>query len=658
MKTNLVLIRHGQSLWNKINQFTGLTDILLSEKGIQEATDAADTLCKENLFIDIAYTSSLSRAITTCNLIMEKQHQTYWANKYSEDAVYHPNDSSENKIKKKPVYKSDALNERDYGELTGKNKTEVAEKYGKESVHRWRRGFYECPPGGENLEDVCKRVSKYFHEEIKDNLENKNILIAAHGNSLRALLVVLGLFDEKTIEKVEIPTGKPLVITFEYGEMTDCKYFCPIHFSGRQILDSRGNPTVEVDVLQNDKLLARESAPSGASTGTNEARELRDDGDVYNGKGVLIAVNNVEKFSKFNFLKESDITDLTKFDKELCRFDGTVLKENMGGNATTALSFAAAAGGAKLEDKELFQHFRNLYFSDGEKYKFNTLTYNLPTPMVNILNGGKHAGGKLKIQEFMIMPRDDISFHEKLHNVNLVYHKLGKLLIEKYGVSAKNLGDEGGFAPQLTTPEEAINIIEMAITEVNLVPGKDIFLALDCAASEYYHKDKQRYEITEGVFLDRYQLCNYYKDLFTEYPALKSIEDPFDEYDYEAWELFMTEIIHKLPNPIMVVGDDLFTTNSETVKKGITNNWANSLLLKVNQIGTITEAVEAAKLMFQNNMDVIVSHRSGETTSTLISDLAVGIGAKYIKTGAPARGERVVKYNRLLQIEEYLKKSN
>ena len=219
---------------------------------------------------------------------------------------------------------------------------------------------------------------------------------------------------------------------------------------------------------------------------------------------------------------------------------------------------------------------------------------------------------------------------------------------------AKNLGDEGGFAPQLNTPKEALTVIQEAVEECGMKLGTDIYIALDCAASEYYDKETKRYEIEKGMFLDRYELCNYYYDLIKEFPALKSIEDPFDEYDYEGWETFMTQVVERLPEPIMVVGDDLYTTNSDTVAEGIKKNWANSLLLKVNQIGTITEAVEAAKLIFNENIDVIVSHRSGETTSTIISDLAVGIGAKYIKTGAPARGERIAKYNRLLQIEELL----
>ncbi len=615
MTNKLILIRHGQSVWNKENRFTGLTDVGLSDKGINEANNAYELIKKIDIDINLAFTSNLKRAIDTCKIITNNT---------------------------KTIIKNEALNERDYGDLTGKNKEEIALEYGSECVHKWRRGFYDKPPNGENLDEVCKRVSDYYNENIKCHLNNKNVIISAHGNSIRALFVVLGLFNKEEIEKIEIPTGKPYVITFKYGKIIDHHYICPIKLKGRQILDSRGNPTIEVDVLLDNKLVSRESCPSGASTGSNEAIELRDKEEEYLGKSVRKAVLNVSKFNSSIYLDKDYITDQIKFDKELCRYDGTILKKNIGGNTTTAMSFAVAASGAKLKKKELFEHFNDTFKIIKE--------YKLPTPMVNILNGGKHAGGKLKIQEFMIMPQNDISFKDKLHNVTTVYHNLGKLLIKKYGISSKNLGDEGGFAPQLNTPEDALIVIEEAIILSGFIPGKEIFLALDCAASEYYDKDTKKYEIEEGMFLNNIELVDYYKDLVDKHPAMKSIEDPFDEFDYDGWKLF-TE---KMDGKIMVVGDDLYTTNINTVKKGIENKWANSLLLKVNQIGTINEAVEAAKLLFQNDMNVIVSHRSGETMSTLISDLAVGIGAKYIKTGAPARGERVAKYNRLLQIEEFI----
>jgi len=612
---HLFLIRHGQSVWNKENKFTGLVDAELSENGIKQAEKSRDLINDLNFKIDIAFTSHLKRAIHTASIILG-------------DNI--------------PLIKNEALNERDYGDLTGKNKTEIAEEYGLDCVHKWRRGFYDRPPNGENLDDVYTRVSNYYHSKIKSELTNKNVLISAHGNSLRALFVVLGLYNKEEIEKIEIPTGIPYIIQFQNNEIIKNRYLCPIQFIGRQILDSRGNPTLEVDVLHDGKCIARDSCPSGASTGTNEALELRDKDNEYLGKGVKKAVKNVQKFNSSLFLDEEYICNQIKFDKELCRYDGTTLKKNMGGNTSTALSFACATASAKLNNIELFQHFSN-------NFKI-VQDFHLPTPLVNILNGGKHAGGNLKIQEFMIMPQENISFKNKLQNVTLVYHNLGKLLVKKYGISSKNLGDEGGFAPLLDTPEEALSVIEEAINVSGFTPGVEIFLALDCASSEYYNKEDGKYEVEKELFLNNTELVDYYSKLVEKHPALKSIEDPFDEFDYDGWKLF-TE---KMGDKIMIVGDDLYTTNIHTVKKGIENNWANSLLLKVNQIGTINEAVEAAKLMFENNMDVIVSHRSGETTSTLISDLAVGIGAKYIKTGAPARGERVVKYNRLLQIEEII----
>ena len=655
MNRKLVLVRHGQSLWNRENRFTGLNDIDLSQQGIAEAKQAAERLINNDIKIKTAFTSSLQRANKTAKIILEAQRENHWLTTYNKPAKYNPNDHRQNSSYEEiPLCENAALNERDYGDLSGKNKAETAQEYGVQQVQEWRRSYDIAPPGGESLRDVVARVGAYFHDGIFPCLKDGNVLIAAHGNSLRALLVVLELFSETEISKVEIPTGKPLVIEFTgddlkiVPELTHC--LSPIRFRGREILDSRGNPTVEVDVYYGKQMLARESAPSGASTGTNEAHELRDGDYMYRGKGVKQAVKNVNRFSAFHYLTPEDVADQEKIDKELCKWDGTPLKKNVGGNATTAISFATAAAGAKIGGTPLFKYIRS--FSNIKHREEGYFT--LPTPMVNILNGGKHAGGNLKIQEFMIMPNSDISFREKLRTVTEVYHTLGKLVVEKYGQSAKNLGDEGGFAPQLNTAEEALSIIEEAVEIAGYSLGKDIFLALDCAASEFYDDKRERYEIESGKFLDLYELCDYYKDLIIAHPALRSIEDPFDEYDYEGWNMFVTQVLPNLPNKVMVVGDDLFTTNPETVEKGLEKEWANSLLLKVNQIGTVTEAIEAAKMMFDRDMDVIVSHRSGETTGTFIADLAVGIGARYIKTGAPARGERVAKYNRLLQIEELI----
>jgi len=270
--------------------------------------------------------------------------------------------------------------------------------------------------------------------------------------------------------------------------------------------------------------------------------------------------------------------------------------------------------------------------------------------MCNIINGGKHAGGNLKLQEFMIVPRGDIPFSEGIRQATTVYHHLGKLLGAKYGVSAKNLGDEGGFAPALNNPQEAVEVIEEAIRSAGLEVGKDMFLAMDCAASEFYDEEKKQYELTPGQWLSADELVQYYVDLVKAHPAIISIEDGLAEQDYDAW----VKLTAALGDQIMLVGDDLYTTNTRLITRGLEAKWANALLLKVNQIGSIAESMNAAKMLFDQGQKVIVSHRSGETTNSVISDLVVGIGAQLIKTGAPARGERVCKYNRLLQIEEYL----
>ncbi|KAJ5066781.1 enolase [Anaeramoeba ignava] len=418
----------------------------------------------------------------------------------------------------------------------------------------------------------------------------------------------------------------------------------------RQILDSRGNPTVEVDVYAKVngqvKLIARSSAPSGASTGSNEALELRDgDKGVYGGKGVLTACKNVNEILSPQ-LKGKELFDQNVLDELMCKIDGTELKTKIGGNAITATSFALAEAAAILNDEPLFLHVaKNFYGKDKIPKKFA-----LPVPMVNILNGGKHAGGKLKIQEFMIVPSRNVPFKERLRRVVAVYHTLGGLVVKKYGVSAKNLGDEGGFAPLIDTPDEALNIIEEAITTAGFKVGEDIGLALDSASSEFYDSEKKLYEITEGKFLTSEELVDYYVELVKNHPGIMSIEDGLDEKDYAGW-INMTQ---KLGDKIMIVQDDITTSNPRLIKQGIEEKWANALLLKINQIGTMKEGYEAVRLIHGNNGSVVVSHRSGETTNSVISDLVVGIGAGYIKTGAPARGERTAKYNRLLQIEEYL----
>jgi len=419
---------------------------------------------------------------------------------------------------------------------------------------------------------------------------------------------------------------------------------------GREILDSRGNPTVEVDVYTSeDKIAGRASAPSGASTGSNEALELRDgDKTRYLGKGVTKAVNNVNG-PLSDALKGKSVDNLRDCDDALRAKDGTELKTNLGGNSITAASFAVATAGANLSSEELYEYLARNYRREDE----STRKFSIPTPLVNILNGGKHAGGKLKIQEFMIVPRSDIEFKEALRIVTEVYHALGGLLVKEKGPSSKNVGDEGGFAPQLDTPDEALTFIERAVEKAGYTVGEDIFLAIDAAASEFYDRETGKYEFVEGTWLSTDETIDAYEKLINDHPAFISMEDALDEKDYEGWK----KLTQRLGNRVMLVGDDLYTTNTRLIKQGIDEKWATALLLKVNQIGTISEAMDAASMIFNVNQNVIVSHRSGETSTTLISDLAVAINAQYIKTGAPARGERCAKYNRLLQIEEHLKQN-
>jgi len=424
---------------------------------------------------------------------------------------------------------------------------------------------------------------------------------------------------------------------------------------GREILDSRGNPTVEVDIYANhwgadNALVARAGAPSGASTGSNEAMELRDgDKSRYLGKGVLKAVEHVNNEIQ-QALKGKPVDDLKGNDQALIEEDGTRLKTKLGGNAITATSFAVAEAGAFVTQVELFLHLAKFFYGPDQLPQ----SFHLPRPLVNIINGGKHAGGELQIQEFMIIPKAGNTFKQNLQIITEVYHHLGKILVSKYGVSAKNLGDEGGYAPSLNVPDEALTLIEEAIKSAGYGVGKDVFLALDCAASEFF-KDGN-YEIEKGKFLGADETVEYYLKLKRDHPALISIEDPLDEKDYSAWQKLTAKFTQEFPGT-MIVGDDLYTTNTDLIQKGVAEKWANTLLLKVNQIGTISEAMDAARMIFNDKGQVIVSHRSGETPNTLISDLAVAIGAGFIKTGATARGERVAKYNRLLAIEEYLQEN-
>ena len=399
----------------------------------------------------------------------------------------------------------------------------------------------------------------------------------------------------------------------------------------REVLDSRGNPTVEAEITVAGHKV-RAIAPSGASTGSWEAHELRDGDARFGGKGVLNAVNNV-RTEIAKAIVGMDPADQRAVDEAMIELDGTDNKKRLGANAIIATSLAVAKAGSMVDGVPLYQHIGD----NGET---------LPVPMLNIINGGKHAGGNLKIQEFMIIPAGAKSFSECLRMSSEVYMSLKSLLKKKYGVGAINLGDEGGFAPPLDTSAEAMETILSAVSDAGYAPGKDVFLALDAASSEFYNDGV--YDV-DGMKLSAGELADHYKKLTETYPLI-SIEDPFFEDDFET----TAELTKKIGSNVQIVGDDLFVTNTKRLSKGIDVGAANALLLKVNQIGTVTEAGDAAQMSFDNGYSVVVSHRSGESEDVSIADLAVGWGSGQIKTGAPARGERTSKYNQLLRIEEEL----
>ncbi|MFA6804741.1 MAG: phosphopyruvate hydratase [Candidatus Methanomethylophilaceae archaeon] len=399
----------------------------------------------------------------------------------------------------------------------------------------------------------------------------------------------------------------------------------------REVLDSRGNPTVEAEItVKGHRITA--IAPSGASTGTWEAHELRDGGKRYGGKGVLKAVENIRgEIAKE--LEGMDVTDLRAIDDAMIDLDGTENKTRLGGNATVAVSLAAVRAGAMAEGKPIYEYIGKDHVT-------------LPVPMFNIINGGKHAGGNLRVQECMIIPAGAPTFSECLRTASEVYMELKSVLKKKYGVGAINIGDEGGFAPPFDTVSEALSTIVSAISGAGYEPGKEVFLAIDAASSEFYGNGV--YDV-DDMKLSAGELADHYKELTKQFPLI-SIEDPFQEDDFDT----TAELTKMIGNKVQIVGDDIFVTNTRRLCKGIEIGAANALLLKVNQIGTVSEAGDAAKMSFDNGYNVVVSHRSGETEDTTIADLSVGWGTGEIKTGAPARGERTAKYNRLLRIEEDL----
>jgi enolase len=402
----------------------------------------------------------------------------------------------------------------------------------------------------------------------------------------------------------------------------------------RQVLDSRGNPTVEVEVFLESGVMGRAIVPSGASTGAHEAVELRDgDKEVYLGKGVLKAVDNVNEVIAPELIG-FDARDQIGIDQMLIELDGTPNKSKLGANAILGVSMAVARAAAEDLGQELYEYLGG----------FNAKT--LPVPMMNILNGGEHADNNVDIQEFMVMPVGAESFSQAVRMGAEIFHSLKAVLKEK-GLNTA-VGDEGGFAPNLSSNEEAITTIISAIENAGYTPGEDVFIALDVAATELYQDGKYEFK-GEGVTRTTDEMIAFYQELVQKYPII-SIEDGLDEDDWEGWNKLTSTIGEK----VQLVGDDLFVTNTERLEKGIREGTANSILIKVNQIGTLTETFDAIEMAKRAGYTAVISHRSGETEDTIIADIAVATNAGQIKTGAPSRTDRVAKYNQLLRIEDKL----
>jgi enolase len=403
---------------------------------------------------------------------------------------------------------------------------------------------------------------------------------------------------------------------------------------GRQILDSRGNPTVEVDVYTSNGILGRAAVPSGASTGIHEAVELRDgDKSVYLGKGVLKAVNNINTVIA-DLLIGKSIFDQKAIDTAMCELDGTENKSNLGANAILGTSLAVARAAAQESGLPLYQYIGGV----------GAVT--MPVPMMNILNGGSHADNLIDIQEFMVMPFGASSFSEGLRWGTEIFHHL-KNVLKSRGMST-NVGDEGGFAPNLGSNEEAIQVVLEAIEKAGFVAGKDVFIALDAASSEFYKNGKYVFEST-GEERTSEEMVQFWVDWSNKYPII-SIEDGLAEDDWSGWKL-LTE---KIGSKVQLVGDDLFVTNTKRLARGIEEDTANSILVKVNQIGSLTETIEAVQMATRNGYTSVMSHRSGETEDNTIADLAVALNCGQIKTGSASRSDRMSKYNQLLRIEEQL----
>ena len=405
---------------------------------------------------------------------------------------------------------------------------------------------------------------------------------------------------------------------------------------GRQILDSRGNPTVEVDVYTTNGRYGRAAVPSGASTGVHEAVELRDnDKEIYMGKGVQNAVAYVNDVINEN-LEGAYLFDQKAIDNLLIELDGTENKSRLGANAILGTSLAVAKAAASESNMSLF------------KYVGGAGAYTMPVPMMNILNGGSHADNKIDIQEFMVMPFGASSFSEGLRMGTEIFHHL-KAVLKSKGMST-NVGDEGGFAPNLGSNEEAIEVVLDAIKKAGYTPGKDVWIALDAASSEFYDKKKKKYIFeSTGTEMTSKEFVDYWTEWVNKYP-IASLEDALDEDDWKGWK----QLTEAVGDKVQLVGDDLFVTNTKRLQRGIDEGIANSILIKVNQIGTLSETIEAVQLATRNSYTSVMSHRSGETEDTTIADLAVALGCGQIKTGSASRSDRMAKYNQLLRIEEEL----
>ena len=410
-----------------------------------------------------------------------------------------------------------------------------------------------------------------------------------------------------------------------------------VSIHARQILDSRGNPTVEAEVLTENRVMGRAAVPSGASTGKHEAVELRDgDKGIYLGKGVLKAVENI-KTSINKELNGIDVSGQALIDQKMIDLDGTPNKANLGANSMLAVSLACAKAAAEESGQSLYSYIGGVNARE------------LPIPMMNILNGGSHADNSIDFQEFMVMPVGATSFSEALQMGTEVFHHL-KAELQAQGHST-NVGDEGGFAPNLGSNEEAIQVVLKAIESAGYTPGVDMYIAMDAAASEFYNAEENIYHFHQstGEKLTPSEMVNFWADWAEKYPIL-SIEDGLDEDDWEGWK----DLTEKIGDKVQLVGDDLFVTNVDRLGRGINNGIANSILVKVNQIGTLTETVNAVKMAQENSYTSVMSHRSGETEDTTIADLAVALNCGQIKTGSASRSDRMAKYNQLLRIEEML----